>query len=206
MNNITDEGVNELCGALSDDKSHCEVIDLRSNAFGSLAAQKLGVALGTNIYVQELFLSHNDIGGEGAAALCASLAPTNAGFSAISVLDLRHCGIDDAGAERLGKSLVGNTALKTVGFWGNGGGDGGGGAIGAALQNERCMIKNMNLSNNMIGEVSRERSEPRASLVAEECEAANEATQQHHPISSCPATPSLVVTSSLRPPFIQYIK
>ncbi|GMI53091.1 hypothetical protein ScalyP_jg11608 [Parmales sp. scaly parma] len=152
MNNITDEGVNELCGALSDDKSHCEVIDLRSNAFGSLAAQKLGVALGTNIYVQELFLSHNDIGGEGAAALCASLAPTNAGFSAISVLDLRHCGIDDAGAERLGKSLVGNTALKTVSFCGNRIGDRGGGAIGAALQNERCMIKNMNLSNNMIGE------------------------------------------------------
>ena len=127
MNNITDEGVNELCGALSDDKSHCEVIDLRSNAFGSLAAQKLGVALGTNIYVQELFLSHNDIGGEGAAALCASLAPTNAGFSAISVLDLRHCGIDDAGAERLGKSLVGNTALKTVSFCGNRIGDRGGG-------------------------------------------------------------------------------
>ena len=113
------QGVQEICGAICDDKSQCEIIDLRHNCVTGGCCDALGKALGTNVYVQKLYLSHNTIGGDGAAKLCAALAPTNAGFSAISVLDLRHCDIDDHGAGLLGKSLVGNTALRIVSFCGN---------------------------------------------------------------------------------------
>lgn len=78
-------------------------------------SQLLGEGLGSNVYVAQLFLSHNPIGGAGAAALCASLAPTNAGFSSVSVLDLRHCNIDDTGGESIGLSFRGNT-LEDWGF------------------------------------------------------------------------------------------
>ena len=66
-NNIGDEGVKEICGAIMDDKSQCEIIDLRNNKITQNCCEMLGNALGTNVYVSKLYLSHNEIGGDGAA-------------------------------------------------------------------------------------------------------------------------------------------
>ncbi|GMI04191.1 hypothetical protein TrLO_g7241, partial [Triparma laevis f. longispina] len=150
-NRLTDEGAEEISGALSDDKAHLQILDLRFNEIGAEGAIHLGNALGSNVYVTELYFSYNPLGGRGASSLCASLAPTNAGFSSVCVLDLRHCGIDDDGGESMGRSFKGNTALKEISLCGNMLGDKTAAAMAEALQNERCMIHSLNLSNNKIG-------------------------------------------------------
>ena len=150
-NNISDRGVNEISGALSGDKSHCSVIDLRHNNIGVKGAEDLGGALASNVYVSSLCMSFNSIGGIGAAQLCSSLEPTSAGFSSISLLELRHCEIDDEGGQAIGLSFRGNTALRVVSLCGNYIGDKGAAALAEALENERCMIESLNLANNCIG-------------------------------------------------------
>mmetsp|Transcript_14962 Transcript_14962/g.27807 ORF Transcript_14962/g.27807 Transcript_14962/m.27807 type:complete len:767 (-) Transcript_14962:355-2655(-) len=150
-NRLTDEGAEEISGALSDDKAHLQVLDLRNNEIGSEGAIHLGNALGSNVYVTELYFSYNNFGGRGAASLCASLAPTNAGFSSVCILDLRHCGIDDEGGASMGLSFKGNTALREISLCGNVLGDKTAAALAEALQNERCMIRSLNLANNKIG-------------------------------------------------------
>jgi len=152
-NNIGDEGAVEISNAISDDKSQCSIVDLRNNKITAESSEAIGKALGTNVYVHTLLLSHNTLTGEGAANICASLAPTNAGFSAISTLDLRHCDIDDNGGGRLGLSLVGNTALKNVSLCGNRLGRKAGESIAKALGNTRCIIESINLANNTIDSV-----------------------------------------------------
>lgn len=150
-NRIGDDGAEEIAMGLADDKAHVSVIDLRHNQIGEKGAEHLGESLGNNVYILELYLSYNQILGRGAARLCHSLEPTNAGFSAISILDLRHCGIDDEGGVKVGLSFRGNTALRNIGLSGNYLGDKTAAAIASALQNERCMIQSLNLSNNEIG-------------------------------------------------------
>eukprot|EP00520_Triparma_pacifica_P009511 CAMPEP_0118633178 /NCGR_PEP_ID=MMETSP0785-20121206/853_1 /TAXON_ID=91992 /ORGANISM="Bolidomonas pacifica, Strain CCMP 1866" /LENGTH=744 /DNA_ID=CAMNT_0006524025 /DNA_START=48 /DNA_END=2278 /DNA_ORIENTATION=- len=150
-NNISDAGAEEIAMALEGDKAHVSVIDLRNNKIGVKGAEHLGDALGSNVYIMELYLSNNPIMGVGASHLCRSLEPTNAGFSAISLLDLRNCDIDDNGGEGVGMSFRGNTALRNISLCGNYLGDKSATAIAEALQNERCMIQSLNLSNNKIG-------------------------------------------------------
>ena len=151
-NLIGDGGVEEIAGAIQDDKSGCLVIDLRANKITTVGAVTLGEALTSNVSVTELYLSQNDIGGPGAAALSRAFAPTTGGFSAVSVFDVRQCNIDDAGAEIMGGYMVGNTALKRLAFCGNFIGDDGATAIAKALQNERCKMRQVNLANNKINE------------------------------------------------------
>jgi Ca2+-binding EF-hand superfamily protein/Ran GTPase-activating protein (RanGAP) involved in mRNA processing and transport len=150
-NNITDAGAEEIAGAIKDDKSHVSTIDLRNNKITEAGAKLLGEALMSNVYVAELYLSHNDIGGTGAAAIAESFAPTSGGFCAIFTIDLRSCGIDDAGAETMAKFMAGNTTLKYISLCANAIGDNGATALSQALQSERCKMYSVNLAHNKIG-------------------------------------------------------
>jgi hypothetical protein len=149
-NEVGDAGAEEIAGALCEDKSHCQILDLRNNKVTDKGAKFLGDALSTNVYLAEVYLSYNQILGAGAAALSESFTPTTGGFSAVTILDLRSCGIDDEGAAVMGKNMVGNTALKHIYLSANRIGDAGATALAEALQNERCKMYSVNLSNNMI--------------------------------------------------------
>jgi hypothetical protein len=149
-NEVGDAGAEEIAGALCEDKSHCQILDLRNNKVTDKGAKFLGDALSTNVYLAEVYLSYNQILGAGAAALSESFTPTTGGFSAVTFLDLRSCGIDDEGAAVMGKNMVGNTALKHIYLSANRIGDAGATALAEALQNERCKMYSVNLSNNMI--------------------------------------------------------
>jgi Ran GTPase-activating protein (RanGAP) involved in mRNA processing and transport len=87
-------------------------LTLSSDDLGDADAQQLARGLETNCTLEGLFLRHNRIACEGAAALAASLA-LNSG-SPLSALDLGFNRVADAGALALQQCMQAHAGLTSV--------------------------------------------------------------------------------------------
>jgi hypothetical protein len=118
MNQIGDEGVAELAGALQQKPNPpLTNLSLFGAGISSAGVAVLANSLKTNSTLYQLDLSGNSCGNEGTAALAEAIETNQQ--SGLGVLLLSEAHVCDEGAQALSKAIEANPNLTTVDVYGN---------------------------------------------------------------------------------------
>lgn len=120
-----------------------------SSAMGKNGAEALAKCLEGNNSLQELSLSQNELGNEGAIAISGLLQSANGKSSNIVILDLSNNKIGVEGTKSIAKMLETNNVLEVIDLSCNSMGDYGAIAVAKLLENNKT-IHSLNLIDNGI--------------------------------------------------------
>ena len=148
-NNITDEGVEHLCTALTHTNGKLNSLDLGLNKITDKGVEHLSTAFTcTNCKLNSLNLAYNNITDKGVEHLSAALTRTNCKLNS---LNLWYNNITDEGVEHLSTALTRtNCKLNSLYLGGNNITDEGIKHLSTALTRANWKLKSLNLEFNKI--------------------------------------------------------
>jgi hypothetical protein len=135
-NRLGDAGARYLADVLKN--SLLEHLDIGQTGVGALGTAAIAEMLRVNLALRILLMGGSQlVGARGLRLLCQALVEN----ATLRKLDVNSCRVEEAGAPEWASMLLGNKALATLVFWGNGIEEQGYEAIETALKNNRSLTE-----------------------------------------------------------------